>query len=483
MTCGRNSRISFTSAPGGLVHVLQGEAALGQRRQRVALGQPRVDEAEPLLLDAEDLAGLVHLLLPDLVDVLLDVRVALELGVEDRAALASGAGHHQHVHPLGHILGHGGRALARLVVGVGVDGHQSQLLSQDWNPSSLRSVRPVRRARTPSNGRGDAFYSDGVGGRIIPRSPNGRNDHDGRAAGQGAFPARGTLRARRRRDARADRKLQDRRDRAGRAGGGGVGWFGYHYVAGGRISAQVVAFKAVSDRSRGDPPRGPQGRDPGRGLHGAVRRTPTTTRSGASPFGWLNTPSRSTRWSPSGRPRAARPANSRRLHSADGLSGAAAPGTDAATSRPRPWQRNRRGGELTCGDAIPVPLSTRPRPRPVIVRLVVSSRRPVAMQLFTGPTPVLRRGDDRPADRSSQAAAEQVRGESDGQAHGTTVPTRSTCDPDQRQRHLAHPGGVRPAQGRAGAPVWSRAHRDRRQDRGSPPGRRPQGERRLPRGA
>ena len=39
----------------------QAEAALGQRRQRIALGQPGVDEAQPGLLDAEDLARLVHL--------------------------------------------------------------------------------------------------------------------------------------------------------------------------------------------------------------------------------------------------------------------------------------------------------------------------------------------------------------------------------------------------------------------------------------
>lgn len=38
-----------------MLRVLQREAALGQRRQRVALGQPGVDEAEPLLLDAQDL--------------------------------------------------------------------------------------------------------------------------------------------------------------------------------------------------------------------------------------------------------------------------------------------------------------------------------------------------------------------------------------------------------------------------------------------
>ncbi|CAG7601994.1 hypothetical protein SBRY_10486 [Actinacidiphila bryophytorum] len=113
--------------------------------------------------------------------------------------------------------------------------------------------------------------------------------------------------------------------------------------------------------------------------------------------------------------------------------------------RPR---RDRRTGRLQRRAArLTRPPLTRSRLSPVIVRLVVSSRLPVAMQFFT------------------------------------TVPTRSSCDPDQRQRHLADPGGVRPAQGRAGASVWSRARRDRRQDRGSPPGRRSQGERGLSRGA
>src|SRR3954453_20027476 len=61
------------------------------------------------------------------------------------------------------------------------------------------------------------------------------------------------------------------------------------------------------------------------------------------------------------------------------------------------------------------------------------------------------------------------------------APTRSTCDPDQRERHLADPGGVRPAQDRAGEPVGSGTYRDREEDRGCPGGRCPPGERWLPR--
>lgn len=84
---------------GRRLDVLQGEAAVGQRRQRVALGQPGVDKAQPLLLDAQDLPGLVHFLLPYLVDVLLDKRIALEFGVEDGSPLTACAGGDQHVHP------------------------------------------------------------------------------------------------------------------------------------------------------------------------------------------------------------------------------------------------------------------------------------------------------------------------------------------------------------------------------------------------
>ena len=71
-----------------LVDVEGGEAALRQRRQRVALGQPGVDEPEPDLLDAEDAAGGVHLLPADLGDVRQHVG-PVHVRVEDRAALAA----------------------------------------------------------------------------------------------------------------------------------------------------------------------------------------------------------------------------------------------------------------------------------------------------------------------------------------------------------------------------------------------------------
>ena len=110
---------------GRLLQRHQREAALGQRRRRVALGQPGVDEAEPGVLDAEDLGGLGHLVAADLGD------PAVHLGqvhrrVEDVAALAAGQRHHQHAVAFGRIAGHGGGTLAGLVVRVGVHGHQPQ---------------------------------------------------------------------------------------------------------------------------------------------------------------------------------------------------------------------------------------------------------------------------------------------------------------------------------------------------------------------
>ena len=122
-------RLELTDRPdqplGGLLQRHQREAALGQRRQRVALGQTGVDEPEPLVLDAEDLGGPGHLVDPDLVD------PAVHLGqvhrrVEDVAPLTAGQRHHLHADALVDVAGHRGGALARLVVRVGVDRHQTQ---------------------------------------------------------------------------------------------------------------------------------------------------------------------------------------------------------------------------------------------------------------------------------------------------------------------------------------------------------------------
>ena len=65
-----------------------------------------------------------------------------ELVVEDVAGLATGAGHDEHLVALGHVLRRGRRPLARLVVGVGVDGHQTV----GHGGSSLRGDGDRRRA-------------------------------------------------------------------------------------------------------------------------------------------------------------------------------------------------------------------------------------------------------------------------------------------------------------------------------------------------
>ena len=67
--------------------------------------------------------------------------------VEDRAALAAGAGDDEHVDTLGDVHRHGRRALARLVVGMGMDGHQPQPLGHRSScRSSIRlAVRDLAR--------------------------------------------------------------------------------------------------------------------------------------------------------------------------------------------------------------------------------------------------------------------------------------------------------------------------------------------------
>ena len=140
---------------GGLLDGHQAEAALGQRRLRVALGPAGVHEAQPVLADAEDLAGPLHLLATDRGDVLEHVG-PVHLGVQDRAALAAGAGHDVDVDPLGDVLGGAGRALARLVVGVGVDVHQAEHGAnprmQDEAVSTLSPTWPSATAHRRAHG-------------------------------------------------------------------------------------------------------------------------------------------------------------------------------------------------------------------------------------------------------------------------------------------------------------------------------------------
>src|SRR5664280_35357 len=82
---------------------------------RVAIGQARVDETQPVLPYAEDAPGLVHLLPADLGQVGEHLG-PLHRGVEDGTPLAPGAGHHHDVDAGRHVARHSRGALARLVV-------------------------------------------------------------------------------------------------------------------------------------------------------------------------------------------------------------------------------------------------------------------------------------------------------------------------------------------------------------------------------
>ena len=154
--------------PGGLVRVEQREAALRQRRQRVALGQPGVDEAEPDLLDAEDLArpapsrrGAARRGSPG-------SRGVSIFGLRIDAALAAGAGGHHHLDALGHVVRGGRRALARLVVGVGVDVQEPQ----GFMPLILDNS--AARASNPRRWRMDAVTDDAAA-RLARRYPQRRH--------------------------------------------------------------------------------------------------------------------------------------------------------------------------------------------------------------------------------------------------------------------------------------------------------------------
>ena len=109
-----------------LVQRDEAEAALGQRRLRVAFRQAGVDEAEEALLDAEDLAGPRHLLAPDLGQVGKHLRT-VHRRVQYAAALTAGHGGDEDLDALAHVPGHRGRALARLVIRVRVHRHEAQL--------------------------------------------------------------------------------------------------------------------------------------------------------------------------------------------------------------------------------------------------------------------------------------------------------------------------------------------------------------------
>ena len=115
----------FDQRPRRGMQRLEGEAPVRQRRQRIAFGQARVGEAKKLLLHPEDLASPGHLSAPDLRQVGPDIGPVHRL-VQDVTALTAGQRTDLHGSTLPRITGHRRGAFARLIVGMGVHGHQPE---------------------------------------------------------------------------------------------------------------------------------------------------------------------------------------------------------------------------------------------------------------------------------------------------------------------------------------------------------------------
>ncbi len=103
------------------------EASIGQLVTifyPIVLEVSGVDEPQPLLLNAKDLSGPVHLLAANLTEIGGDLKIIGQLGVEHVATLATGARCHQYGHTLSDVAGGTGRSFAGLVIGMGVDRHK-----------------------------------------------------------------------------------------------------------------------------------------------------------------------------------------------------------------------------------------------------------------------------------------------------------------------------------------------------------------------
>ncbi len=144
-----------------------GEDVLRQRRGRVALRQPGVDEAQPAVLNTEDLRGLGHLGAADLGQVLDHLR-PVHGRVEDAARLPTGTGDHHHFVSLGHVTRGRRGSLAGLVIRVRMHRHQPQLVRhRSVVPSrfaaSFLSTAPLTGRCTPQG------YLTWMSGLIVPR--------------------------------------------------------------------------------------------------------------------------------------------------------------------------------------------------------------------------------------------------------------------------------------------------------------------------
>jgi len=129
-------------APGGLVEVRLPEAARIEVRRPAHHVRVPVVEVLPLG-DAELGQGVLELAHPDLAEPAA-VRRGVELGEDDLAELAPGAGHEDDPVAVGDGLRHDPAGADGLVVGVGVDGHEgerSRCHSSDRTPFG-RDARP-----------------------------------------------------------------------------------------------------------------------------------------------------------------------------------------------------------------------------------------------------------------------------------------------------------------------------------------------------
>ena len=88
-------RMSLTNPGDGFLHRHQRKATLRQRGRRITLRQTGVDEAQPPVLDAENLGGPGHLVASDVADPAVDLR-EVHRRVQDVAAARPGQGDHEH---------------------------------------------------------------------------------------------------------------------------------------------------------------------------------------------------------------------------------------------------------------------------------------------------------------------------------------------------------------------------------------------------
>ncbi len=107
----------------GLVERHHREASFGQRRLGVALRKPGVDETEPAMLHAEVTRRRRHLLATNLGHAIPDSG-HIHRRIEDVSSFATRECHDEHVVPLRRVAGRSGGTLARLVIGMGMHGHE-----------------------------------------------------------------------------------------------------------------------------------------------------------------------------------------------------------------------------------------------------------------------------------------------------------------------------------------------------------------------